>query len=117
MARRGEAVTKQERKAWLAEAKRKTQAEAAERERQAEERRAAEWAEFAPLREAIARGEITREELLGQSQTEPIRLTIGDTALEIRLTATVREAPAAPPAKPEKAEVIAFRVTGPRRAK
>lgn len=58
----------------------------------------AAWAE---LRAAVARGEITREEILGQYQTQPIRLTIGSDRFDVRIQATVTpvESPAAPKGK------------------
>lgn len=49
----------------------------------------AAWAE---LRAAVARGEITREEILAEYQAQPIRLTIGTDSLEVRIQATATPA-------------------------
>lgn len=63
-------------------------------------------AAWADLRQAVARGEITREELLTGYAAEPVRLTIGDTRLEIGAPATIREVPTI--ADSEQSTVIPF---------
>jgi hypothetical protein len=83
--------------------------ERAQREREARQKEYdAAWAD---LRAAVARGEITRQELLGDHTAEPIRVSIGDSNFEISIAATVREVPAAQPARPA-ADVLAFPASG-----
>lgn len=85
------------------------QRQAQERARREREARDQEYEEsWAELRAALARGEISREKLLGDHTSAPIRVSIGDTNFEISIAATVREVPVREvPARP--AEVLPFR--------
>lgn len=85
------------------------QREAQERAQRRREARDQEYENrWAELRAALERGEISREELLGDHLSAPIRVTVGDTRFEISFAATVREVPAAEAQPTQPAEVLPF---------
>lgn len=81
--------------------------ERAQRKREASDREyEATWAE---LRAAVARGEITREEILSGYTAAPIRVSVGDSNFEISITASIRDVPAPEAAPTRPAAVLPFR--------
>jgi hypothetical protein len=85
------------------------QREAQERAQRRHEAREQEYENrWAGLRAALERGEISREELLGEHVSAPIRVTVGDTHFEISFAATVRDVPAAEAQPTRPAEVLPF---------